>query len=259
MRRRRAAALLPAAALVAGCVAGGPSDASGARDASGPSGTLTVFAAASLRGVFEALATELEAEHPGADVTFSFAGSSDLVSQVLAGAPADVLATADEGTMDRATAGGAVDGTPTVFAENVLVLVVPPGNPAGVTGLDASLGRAKLVVCAPQVPCGAATQRLAELAGVTLRPVSEESAVTDVLGKVSSGQADAGLVYATDAQQAGDAVEVVPVPGADRVVNRYPVAVLAESENPELARLWVDTLTGDAGSKALADAGFRLP
>ncbi|KAE8762813.1 molybdate ABC transporter substrate-binding protein [Georgenia thermotolerans] len=267
MRRPRALVLLPAVAALAlaACGSSGgeaPSPAGAAGTASsgqGPRGELTVFAAASLHEAFEELGHQVEADHPGVTVSFSFAGSSDLVSQVLAGAPADVLATANEATMRQAVDGGAVAGEPVVFAENVLTLVVPPGNPAVVTGLDASLDRAKLVVCAPQVPCGAATAELARLEGVQLHPVSEESSVTDVLGKVSSGQADAGLVYTTDATGAGQAVQVVNVPGADQVVNRYPVAALAESRHPELARLWVDTLTGDAGRTVLADAGFRLP
>ncbi|WP_448074008.1 extracellular solute-binding protein [Georgenia yuyongxinii] len=89
--------------------------------------------------------------------------------------------------------------------------------------------------------------------------MSEESSVTDVLGKVTSGQADAGLVYASDAAGAEDAVEVIAVPGVDRVINRYPVAVLESSRQPGLAKLWVDTLTGDEGRGLLADAGFRLP
>ncbi|GAA1646605.1 molybdate ABC transporter substrate-binding protein [Georgenia ruanii] len=262
MRRARALVLLPAVAALALTACGSPGREAASADGTtsqSPRGELTVFAAASLHGVFEELGHQIEAEHPGVTVSFSFAGSSDLATQVLAGAPADVLATANESTMKQAVDGGAVAGDPVVFAENVLTLVVPPGNPAGVTGLDASLDRAKLVVCAPQVPCGAATAELATLEGVRLHPVSEESSVTDVLGKVSSGQADAGLVYTTDATGAGDAVQVVNVPGADRVVNRYPVAALAESRNPELARLWVDTLTGEAGRTVLADAGFRLP
>ncbi|QDC26454.1 molybdate ABC transporter substrate-binding protein [Georgenia yuyongxinii] len=223
------------------------------------SGELTVFAAASLNKVFEELGATVEQAHPEVSVTFSFAGSSDLVSQILAGAPADVLATANESTMTQAVEGGAVAGEPTLVAENVLTLIVPAGNPAGVAGLDASLDGASLVVCAPQVPCGAATVELAELMGVTLNPVSEESAVTDVLGKVTSGQADAGLVYSTDAAGAGDAIEVIAVPEADQVVNRYRVAILQDSQAPELAQLWVDTLTGEAGREILADAGFRLP
>src|SRR5690606_36758163 len=186
-----------------------------------PSGELTVFAAASLHVVFADLAELFTEEHAGAEVTFSFAGSADLVAQLDAGAPADVLATADETTMAHAAAAGTLAGEPRVFAENGLTLVVPSGNPAGVTGLDGSLAGAALLVGAPQVPCGAATPALAERADVTLWPVSEEGSVTDVLGKVTSGQADAGLVYRTDAVTAGDAVEVVPVDGADAVVNRY--------------------------------------
>ena len=223
-----------------------------------PGGELTVFAAASLHDAYEEVAAAVERDHPQVEVSLSFAGSSDLVAQVLAGAPADVLATADEATMRRAVDGGAVAGEPIVVAENHLALVVPAGNPARVTGLDASLDEAALVVCAPQVPCGAAAQQLAALEGVTLRPVSEESAVTDVLDKVTSGQADAGLVYSTDAAGT-DAVETIAVPGADRVVNRYPVAVVAGAHDPALAALWVRTLTGEQGRAILADAGFTLP
>ncbi|UNX55170.1 molybdate ABC transporter substrate-binding protein [Georgenia sp. TF02-10] len=244
-----------AADWTAGTPAGTATEAAG----ESPSGELTVFAAASLTRVFTDIAETLEAQHPGVRVTFSFAGSADLVAQVGAGAPADVLATADETTMADAVAAGVVAAEPTIFAENVLTLVVPPGNPAGVTGLDASLDEAHLVVCAPQVPCGAATAQLADRAGVTLAPVSEESSVTDVLGKVTAGQADAGLVYTTDATAAGDAVEVIAVPGAAEVVNRYPLAVLADAEDPGLARLWVETVTGEQGRQVLADAGFRLP
>lgn len=253
--RRAAAALLPLLAL-AGCAAqatDGPA-ASGAY-----AGEVTVFAAVSLRDVFEEVGAAVEERHPDVSVAFSFAGSSDLVSQVLAGAPADVLATADEATMAAAVDGGAVTGATPLFAENVLALVTPAGNPAGVTGLDDSLDGVDLVVCAPQVPCGAAARTLAARLGVTLAPVSEESGVTDVLGKVTSGQADAGLVYATDAARAGDAVDVVDVPGASEVVNRYPVAVLDDAAAPELAALWVEVLTGDEGRRILADAGFTLP
>src|SRR5690625_1405064 len=172
-------------------------------------GELTVFAAASLHVVFEDIAELFTAEHPAAEVAFSFAGSSDLVAQLDAGAPADVLATADESTMATAVDSGVIDGAPQVFAENALALITPAGNPAGITGLDESLDGADLVVCAPQLPCGAAAETLAEQVGTTLRPVSEEGSVTDVLGKVTSGQADAGLVYTTDAASAGAAVDVI--------------------------------------------------
>lgn len=256
--RRRcllAAALLPSLVVASCSGSPGPSTAASAGEGAG---RLTVFAAASLHGTLEDVADVVAEEHPGVDVSFSFAGSSDLVSQVVAGAPADVLATADEVTMADAVGAGVV-GTPTVFAENVLALVVPAGNPAGVTGVDGSLEGAALVVCAPQVPCGAAAVALAEQAGVTLRPVSEESSVTDVLGKVTSGQADAGLVYATDAVSAGDAVDVVPVEGAGTVVNRYPVAVATGAADPALAEAFVEVLTSPAGRAVLTEHGFRLP
>lgn len=179
----------------------------------------TVFAAASLGAAFEEIAD-------GSDVSLSFDGSSGLVDQLAGGAPADVLATADEKTMDRAVDLGLVAGEPTMFATNRLVLVTPPDNPAGVTGLDDSLDGAKLVVCAPDVPCGDASARLARRAGVALGPVSEETKVTDVLGKVTAGEADAGLVYLTDARGAGDAVRVIEVPGANDEPNTYWIAAV---------------------------------
>lgn len=257
-----AAALLATAALTAcGSVAQPPAGtAAGDATGAGPTveGELTVFAAASLVDVAERVSAAVEEEHPGLTVTLSLAGSSDLVAQVLAGAPADVLVTADETTMGRAVEAGVVE-EPAVVALNRPVLVVPAGNPAGVTGLDDSLDDAVLVLCAPQVPCGAAARDLADLAGVTLAPASEELTVTDVLGKVTSGQADAGVVYATDARRAGDAVETVPVPDAGRVTNRYPAAVVAGTDAGAAARAWLATLTGEEGRRVLADAGFELP
>ena len=247
------AAVVVAALGLAAC---GGADAGGA---AAPDERLTVLAAASLHGVFEDLGEVFTEQHPGAEVTFSFAGSADLVAQLDAGAPADVLATADETTMARAVADGTVAGEPQVFARNVLTLVVPSGNPAGVGGLDDSLDGAALVVCAPQVPCGAATTALADLLGTSLSPVSEEGSVVDVLGKVTSGQADAGLVYTTDAAAAGDAVETIAVPRADEVVNRYPVAVTTGAASPELADAWVELLLGPEGRELLGDAGFGTP
>jgi len=250
--RRRALAALAVLTLGACGTGGGAAPA--------PTDELTVLAAASLREVFEDLGEQFTAQHPGTEVTFSFAGSADLVAQLDAGAPADVLATADETTMARAVADGTVTGEPQVFAENALTLVVPAGNPAGVTGLDdAGLAGADLVVCAPQVPCGAAAQTLAGNLGLALTPVSEENSVTDVLGKVTSGQAEAGLVYSTDAVVAGDAVEVVPVAGTEEVVNRYPVAVTSDADDETLAQAWLDLVLGPEGRDALTAAGFGTP
>lgn len=212
---------------------------------------LVVFAAASLSTVFTELEPAFEDAHD-ADVTFSFAGSSELVAQVEAGAPADVLVTADERTMARAQEAGLLDGEPVLFASNHLTLVTPPGNPAGITGLDASLDGASLVVCAPQVPCGAAATQLADRLGVTLAAVSEELSVTSVLGKVTSGQADAGLVYVSDAR--GADATAVPVARAEEVVNLYPAAVVAGGG--AAAEAWVEFLTGPEATAALAEAGF---
>ncbi|MEV7428145.1 molybdate ABC transporter substrate-binding protein [Nocardioides sp. NPDC092400] len=251
-----AAALLLGAGALTACGLGGGSDAS-----AGPGGgtVLRVFAAASLTGTFEQLAADFERQHEGVEVQLSVGGSSDVVAQVQEGAPADVVATADTANMDQLVGDDLTADAPEVFATNTLQLAVPPGNPAGVDGLDDLGGDVRLVVCAPAVPCGAAAERLAEAAGVDLEPVSEEQSVTDVLGKVVSGEADAGLVYVTDVRAADDAVEGIEVPEADQVVNDYPVAALADSGEPDLAGEFVDLVLGAEGRRVLRDAGFGLP
>ena len=236
--------------LLAGCASGGDDD---------EGGDLTVFAAASLSGAFTEIAEQVERSEPGVSIRLSFGGSNGLVDQVAGGAPADVLAAADVATMDRAVDAGLVAGEPVPFATNVLTLITPPGNPAGITGLDASLDGARLVVCADGVPCGSATRELAEAVGVELRPVSEESAVTDVRGKVTSGEADAGIVYVTDALAAADRVEQVPIAGADTAPNVYPIAVLDRAADSAPARRFVDAVTGPAGRAVLAEHGFGPP
>lgn len=254
---RRVALVGAAAALLlaAGCGAG--STPSGG---STPATTLTVFAAASLTRTFTVLGTEFESEHPGTTVRFSFAGSSDLVTQLEQGAPADVLASADPTTMAKATAADLVDGTPVTFASNTLEIAVPPGNPARITSFaDLARPGLDLVVCAPAVPCGAAAQQVQRATGVRLRPVSEESAVTDVLTKVQSGEADAGLVYVTDVKGAGGKVEGVPFRQSATAVNEYPIAALRGSTQPELARQFTALVTGPRGRQVLAGAGFAAP
>ncbi|MCR1981957.1 molybdate ABC transporter substrate-binding protein [Cellulosimicrobium cellulans] len=263
-------AALAAAALVAGlsaCATGAGTDDGATPDPARTTAedrTLTVLAAASLRDVFTDLAADFEDDHDGVTVALSFAGSSDLGDQILAGAPADVFASADERSMARVVdAGDAAD--PVAFATNTLTIVTPPGNPAGVEAFaDLARDDVKVVVCAPEVPCGSATDTVAEAAGVTVHRVSEEASVTDVLGKVTSGEADAGLVYVTDATLAGDDVDVVDVPETDAALNVYPIALVAAAEEagPEqvaLAQAWVDLVTGDAGQAALAAAGFGAP
>lgn len=235
-----------------------PLTACGASDAGGDA-TLKVFAAASLTGTFEQLAADFEDTHPGVDVQLSFGGSSDLVAQITDGAAADVFASADTKNMDALVAADLADGDPVEFATNTLTIAVPPGNPAGVTDL-ADLANADLnvVVCAPEVPCGNASVLLAEAAGVDLAPDSEEQSVTDVLGKLESGEADAGLVYATDVTAAGDAVEAIEVPEAAEVVNHYPVVAILGSDLEGLAQEWIDLVLG-TGQSVFEAAGFGPP
>lgn len=241
---RRSIAVAAALLLVAGCASVGGPGTGGNEGAGQP----IVLAAASLNQVLP----EIE---PNAN--YSFDGSSGLVDQIAGGAPADVFASADQRNMDRAVEEGLIDGDPQVFATNHLVLVVPTGNPAGVTGFDHSLDGVKLVICAEDVPCGAATLKVAEANNLTLTPVSEETKVTDVLGKVASGEADAGLVYATDAASS-DRVEIMAVPGAADDPNTYWVAVVKDAPNPVAARAFVDQLTGAWGAQ-LEEFGFGAP
>ena len=145
------------------------------------------------------------------------------------------------------------------FASNTLALIVPKGNPAKITGLDASLDGKKLVVCAEGVPCGNATKELQQKLGVTLKPASEEQKVTDVRGKVESGEADAGLVYQTDAKAAGDKVEIIEVKGIDQVVNAYPISLVKASKNQEAAKKFIDAILSDEGMKILESYGFSAP
>ena len=223
-------------------------------------GKIIVFAAASLKKTFTEIGEQFKAENPGASVEFSFTGSSDLVTQLTQGAPADVFASADTKNMEKAVQAGLLAGDPVNFASNTLTIAVAPGNPKKIASFkDLTRQGLNVVVCAPQVPCGSATQKVEQATGVTLNPVSEESSVSDVLNKVTTGQADAGIVYVTDAIGAGDNVAAVAFPEAAGAVNTYPIAVLKGSKNPQLARKFVDLVTGDSGQKVLNAAGFTKP
>ena len=220
---------------------------------------LKVFAAASLNKAFPEIAdTLLKESDPNIKVTFNFQGSSTLVDQMKEGAPADVFASADQKNMAKASDAKLVD-TPKPFASNVLTLIVPKGNPGKITGLDASVDGKKLVICAQGVPCGNATKQLAEKLGVTLNPVSEEQKVTDVRAKVESGEADAGLVYATDAKAAGDKVETIEIARANEVVNSYPIALTVSAKNKEAAQKFIDAVLSDKGQAVLKKYGFSGP
>ena len=220
-------------------------------------GKVTVLAAASLQKAFEEIEKTVEKDNPGLDVTFDFQGSQDLVASLAGGDSADVLATANNSTMKTAAEQKLV-GNQTEFATNVLTLIVPKGNPKKITGLDSSLDGANLVICAPEVPCGEATKKLAEAQGITLNPVSEEQKVTDVRGKVESGEADAGIVYTTDAAAAKDKTDKIDIPDGG-VVNHYPIAPTAKPENPAGAQAFIDAVTGKTGQEILAKHGFGKP
>jgi molybdate transport system substrate-binding protein len=162
--------------------------------------------------------------------------------------------------MDKAAQAGLLAGDPVNFASNTLTIAVAPGNPKKIASFkDLTQQGLNVVVCAPQVPCGSATQKVEESTGVTLNPVSEESSVTDVLNKVTTGEADAGIVYVTDAIGAGDKVAAVAFPEAAGAINTYPIAVLKGSKLPEVARKFVDLVTGESGQKVLNAAGFAKP
>jgi molybdate transport system substrate-binding protein len=269
---RSVAVVLGAAMLALGLSACSSSaDNAVAPDAGAPSsgtnelsGSITVFAAASLTHTFTEIATDFEELNPGVTVELNFAGSSDLVTQITEGAPADIFASADEHNYNKLVDAGLTSGDAVDFATNTLTIVVPAGNPANITGLaDLAGADVKTVVCAPQVPCGAATVAVTDAAGVTLAPVSEESSVTDVLGKVSSGEADAGLVYVTDVAAAGDAVEGIAFDESASAVNTYPIVAVERSgagaAASAISTAFIRYVTGSDGLAVLADAGFGAP
>lgn len=230
---------------------------SGGSSAAQPTITLRVFAAASLTQVYPEIATKVFApSHPNVKVQFTYDGSAALVDQLKNGAPADVFASADEPNMDKAVK-ASVALNPVTFAGNVLVLITAPGNPAKITGLDSSLDGKKLVVCAPQVPCGNASRTLARQKGYELAPVSEEQKVTDVVAKVTSGEADAGLVYTTDAKTAGSKVGVVEIPGSEKVINNYRIALVAKAPQAGAGDEFIKAVLSAEGQKILAQYGFR--
>ncbi|BDZ37453.1 molybdate ABC transporter substrate-binding protein [Microbacterium suwonense] len=246
------------ALLLSGC-SGAPQDAAPSPAHTDTlSGDLAISAAASLKGAFDEAIEQFSSQHPAVTVTATYDGSSTLATQINGGARVDVFASADEANMTKVTSPGlAVD--PVLFAHNTLVVVVPKGNPAGIETLaDLADPDAKVVLCAPEVPCGGASQRLLDGQGVKLTPVSQEQNVTAVLTKVRSDEADAGLVYKTDAATT-DEVESFTPDGADQVVNSYPIVVLEDAPNPDAAQAFVDFITGTAGQQILAMFGFDGP
>ncbi|GHG09464.1 molybdate ABC transporter substrate-binding protein [Streptomyces filamentosus] len=262
--RRTATAVLTAALLVPLAACG---DDGAEKDAAGspapgstggaPAANLTVLAAASLTDVFKTAGAAYEESHPGTKLTFSFAGSQELVAQVSQGSPADVLVTADTKSMDKVEAD---TGTPAVIARNRLVIATGEGNPHGIDELkDLADTGLKVVLAAPEVPAGKYSQKILDAQRITVKPVSQEPNVRAVLSKVELGEADAGLVYRTDAESAKDEVDAVEIPDGQNAVAQYPAATLKDSKNAEAAAAFVAWLSSPEGQKILQDAGFQKP
>ncbi|MFI5572171.1 molybdate ABC transporter substrate-binding protein [Streptomyces sp. NPDC051740] len=260
--RRIAGAGAAAAVLVlSGCSASG-SDSSASAESGGQdiTGTVTVFAAASLKESFTTLGERFEKEHPGTEVTFNFGGSDGLAAGIDSGAPADVFAAASARTMKLVTDEGLTAGSPSTFVRNRLEIAAAPGNPHAIDSLeDLTASGLKVVLCDGTVPCGAAARTALTAGGVELEPVSYEQDVKSALTKVRLKEADAALVYRTDVKAAGDKVEGVEFPESAEAVNDYPIARLENAPNPSAAKAFVALVKSAEGQKVLGEAGFLKP
>jgi molybdate transport system substrate-binding protein len=255
---RQAAAMLVAGAATVALAACG-TDATPAAPASGVTGTVNVFAAASLTEAFTRVGKDFEAANPGSTITFNFAGSPALATQINEGAPADVFASASPATMKTVTDAGNADGSPVVFVQNQLVIAVANGNPKLIGGLrDLARPELKVALCAEQVPCGAAAKGALDAAGVTLEPVTLEHDVKAALAKVVLGEVDAALVYRTDVKARASDVDEVGFPESAGAINDYPIVVLKNAGNKASARAFVAYVRAQ-GMAVLTRAGFQAP
>lgn len=245
-----------AVAFLAAC---GSSESSGSTSPSATplSGTISVFAAASLTAPFNALGASFQTANPGLTVKFNYAGTPTLVTQIEQGAPADVFASADTTNMDRLTADGFTTGSSRVFAHNQLEIVVAPGNPKGISGL-ADLAKPGVIYIseAATVPAGKYSLLALATAGVKVTPKSLETSVTAVIGKIELGEADAGIVYTTDVTAAAAKVQGVPIPAADNVIATYPIAAVKGTANSVVANAFIAYVLSDKGQSTLATFGF---
>ena len=238
--------------VTAGCAGPPPAPA--------PRTTLTVATAASLGGVYQQLADRFRSTHPDVDVRLDLANSAQLAQQVVQGAPVDVFAPASQDTMDVVTKAGLAAGQPVAYAGNRLEIAVAPGNPKNVRGFAALADPGlRVVTTATQTPCGAATAEVARRTGTALHPVSEQADVTGATATVTTGNADAAVVFVTDVVAAGNRVTGIPVPESDAVPVRYPIVAVRATTHPDLARDWIALVTGPEGTSVLAAAGFTRP
>lgn len=244
--------------LIAGCGDDASPSRADAVTSTAPdlAGTVAVLAAASLTEAFTELGKTFESDHPGVKVTFSFGASSTLAQQALDGAPADLLATADEANLQKVVDGAAASD-PRVFARNRMSILVGKGNPKGITTLaDLAKPGVLLVLCAPEVPCGKFGAQVLQKAGVTATPKSLEENVKGVVSKVTLGEADAGLVYVTDVEAAGDKADGVGIPDQQNVIAVYPMGLLKQAANAEAARPFRNFVLSPAGQATLTGYGF---
>ena len=254
-RIRLAAVLAVAALALAAC--GGNDDNTSSGGSSASSNEIKVFAAASLTAAFTELGQRYSATNGGTKVTFNFAGSQALATQIRQGAPADVFASADIPNMDKVRD---LVGTPQNFASNLLQIVVEKGNPKGVKTLDDLANPdLKVVLAAPDVPAGRYAKQVLDQAGVSVRPVSQEDNVKAVVTKVSLGEADAGIVYVTDVTAGGDKVEGVDIPEEQNVTATYPIATVKASKAQDKAQAFMDLVLSAQGQQVLKQYGFLPP
>ncbi len=223
-------------------------------------GSITVFAGSSLTDAFKKAGDQLKAKNPTTDYVFNFGSSSTLATQIINGAPADIFASADEANMQKIVDATLNDSAPSFFVSNRLQIAVAVGNPKRITGLaDLAKPSLTVVLAAPTVPAGKYALDALAKAGVTVRPASQELDVRSVLNKVALGEADAGIVYVTDAKSAGARVSGVDIPEQQQVVAKYPIAVVNGTRNPILAKAYVDYLLSEEGQRVLAEFGFSKP
>lgn len=262
MRRFAVIAAALAAVAAAGCSSSGSPSSSSSGNSSGSAsstGTITVFAAASLMGTFTQLGKQFEAAHPGDTVKFDFGPSSGLATQITSGAPADVFASAAPANMDTVVSSGDASG-PKDFAKNTAEVAVPPSNPAKVTTVsDLSKSSVKVALCQPQVPCGVVAAEVFKNADITVKPVTQQADVKSVLSQVELGNVDAGVVYVTDVMAAGSKVKGVVIPANDNASTLYPIATINSSKHKSVAQGFVAYVMSPAGQKVLSAAGFQKP
>jgi molybdate transport system substrate-binding protein len=262
VRPSRTLRLVLSAGLLVACSSGSTATSAqpgGSAAGASLSGSITVFAASSLKEAFSTLGKNFEAAHPGVTVTFSFAASSALSTQITQGAPADVFASASGTSMAQVVAAGKATD-PKNFVKNVMEIAVPPANPAGVGGVnDLAKAAVKVALCQPQVPCGSTAAKVFANAKITVKPVTLEPDVKSVLGKVTLGEVDAGVVYVTDVRAAGTAVKGIPIPADVNASTTYPIAPLKGSGNAAVAQAFVDYVLSAPGLAVLTGDGFEQP